>query len=87
MSEVRVTGSDIRENIWEDFTSHLAENNTQEAEELLDSVTKSYAGEAGWEELIQKMSGEWKLWLVGKSDFNYHENGERTDHEPDRNND
>lgn len=60
---------DITQMVWEDFTQALGDNNTFDAELILDS-TNSKAGEAGWEELIMKMYDEWNLWLVGKSKYN-----------------
>ena len=64
--------SDMREGVWEDFTTALIENRIFDAELLLDSMSQ-VKGEAAWDDTINMMYDEWALWLTGKSQYNYHE--------------
>jgi hypothetical protein len=66
--------NELTKGIWEDFTSALGDNRIFDAEILLGSVDE-HKSESAWEDLIVSMYDEWALFLVGKSEFNNHENG------------
>jgi len=65
-----VTGQDVRNMVWEDFTSALIETRTGDAEELVDTINTRHGADTAFEDLVMKMNEEWNKWLVGKSEFN-----------------
>lgn len=69
--------NNFQQSLWEDFTDALMDNRIKEAEMMLEEAD-DHSGEAAWTEIILKMYDEWALWLIGKSEFNHHENKQLT---------